>query len=146
MLLRGSGDGGADPFIPHCHVCPGLEGKGLGTEVKWTDVSVHSGTLLLNAGLLLRDRYVCPQGKAKLSEVEVDFDLQCNIDGFAVAHSGPEPPLGHGFNSLVVETKSEAPAHSDNFDRSVSAYDGLQDDRSLVFCLAGLFRVLGQDL
>src|SRR5437870_3543525 len=77
-----------------------------------------------------------------LAEFETDFDIQRNVNRYAVPHGGPEVPLLESLNSVFVETKTETTHNALDLDCTVFANNYFEDDRSLITGFLGLLGVL----
>src|SRR5437764_1622310 len=80
-----------------------------------------------------------------LSQVEVDFDVQRDIDRHAVAHAGPEAPLFERLDGIFIETEPEAAHDPLDIDCAITPHNRFENHGSLIPCLAGFFRVLRLD-
>src|SRR2546425_8135947 len=77
-----------------------------------------------------------------LTECEIDFDIQRNINRYAVPHAGPEAPLLKSLNRVFVETKPETTHNALDIDCAVSANNYFEDDRPLIMGFSCLFGIL----
>ena len=75
-------------------------------------------------------------------EPEIDFDVDLDGNRDAIFATRLEPPLPNGFYSLLVQAHPQRPVHPNVTRAAVRAYDAPQNDRTLVFGFARLFREL----
>ena len=78
----------------------------------------------------------------KLPEIEVHFDIQRDINGYAIPHAGPEAPLLERLDGVFIEAEPEAAHDALDIDCTVSANNRFEDDRSLITGFAGFLGIL----
>ena len=81
--------------------------------------------------------------RGELEQPEIDDDIGADRDRFAVFQRGFEPPLGHSFNGLFIETQAERARHFNVGGIAVGVDDDAQAHFALPLGLPGFFGVLG---
>src|SRR5438067_10067922 len=77
-----------------------------------------------------------------LSEIEIDFDVQRDINWHAIPHAWPEAPLLERLDGVLIEAEPEAPHNALDIDSTVTANDRFKDDGSLIPGFAGFLGIL----
>src|SRR5262249_37358327 len=80
-----------------------------------------------------------------LSQIEIHFDIQRNVDGNSAFHPRPEMPLFERLNRVFVEAESEASDHAQNIDGTIAPNNGFENNRALIAGFPRFFRILGFD-
>src|SRR5437899_4690060 len=77
-----------------------------------------------------------------LPQIEIDFDVEGNVHGHAIAHAGPEAPLLEGLNGVLIEAKAETAHNAHDIDSAVLANDCFENNSALIAGFAGFFGIL----
>src|SRR4030095_8532708 len=100
---------------------------------------------IAKAALIRAPLQLVPLSVSVLSEIEIDFDIQCDIDRNDIPHARLKSPLLKCLNRILIQTKSDAAKHAQDVNRAVSLHDCLKNDRALIPRLPRFFRILRLD-
>src|SRR5467141_163496 len=73
---------------------------------------------------------------------ETDLDVDLNCYRVSVLHRGLELPLPNCLDGFLIEPHAERPLHANIARSAIWPDDDPEQNRSLVLCVASLFRIL----